>query len=92
MGDNEYKSANYPQALEYYKKSVEIDGNETSLGNISITYLKLNKNEECIDFCNKCIEKVNSFIRYSNFSPNYRQSSSDSNNFLIKLYLRKSKA
>ena len=42
--DNEYKNANYVKALNYYHKSVDIDGNETSLGNISVTYLKLNKN------------------------------------------------
>jgi hypothetical protein len=32
------------KALTYYQKSVDLDGNETSLGNISVTYLKLNKN------------------------------------------------
>lgn len=91
-GDNEYKKANYEKAMKHYEKSIEIDQNETAMGNLSITHLKLNHFEQCINYCNQSIEKVRSFIRYSNMNPNFQQSAANSNNFLIKLYLRKSKS
>jgi hypothetical protein len=62
------------------------------MGNASLTYLKLEDNQQCIDYCNKAIAKVQQFTRFANFNPVSRQSAQDSNVFLIKLYLRKAKA
>lgn len=58
QGDTFFKQAQYEAALEKYFKSLEMDDNETAMGNISLSYLKMEKNQECVDFCNKCIEKV----------------------------------
>ncbi|KAL4480776.1 hypothetical protein ABPG72_001645 [Tetrahymena utriculariae] len=92
QGDNLFKSGQYEKALEKYFKCLEIDHNETAMGNISLTYLKMGKNQECVEFCNKSIEKVQKFTRFASFNPINKQSVQDSNNFLIKLYIRKAKA
>ncbi|EAR87721.1 tetratricopeptide repeat protein (macronuclear) [Tetrahymena thermophila SB210] len=92
QGDTLFKSAQYEKALEKYFKCLEIDNNETAMGNISLTYLKMGKNQECVEFCNKSIEKVQKFTRFASFNPINKQSVQDSNNFLIKLYIRKAKA
>lgn len=41
QGDSFFKAANYQAALEKYFKSIDIDENETAMGNVSLTYLKM---------------------------------------------------
>lgn len=80
--------------MEYYEKALEVDNNETVLSNISITMLKLKKDRETIEYCDKCIEKVNSLLQNYQMNPNFKTLGINNNEsiFLLKLYLRKSQA
>jgi tetratricopeptide (TPR) repeat protein len=66
--------------------------NEIVFGNLALTYLKLQKFDEALEYCNKQIGKVKSFIRFSNFNPSLPQSSSESKRILVKVLLRKATA
>lgn len=39
------------------------------MNNIALIYLKMNENQKCIDFCEKAIEKIKLFTRFTNFNP-----------------------
>jgi len=44
QGDEQFKAAKYDIALEKYLLSISKDGNETAMGNASLTYLKMDDN------------------------------------------------
>jgi tetratricopeptide (TPR) repeat protein len=101
-----FRSARYDQALAGYSTCLQEDPeNEILEANLSATMLKLGKYENCITYCDQAITRLEQFIRYSakmqashHFPMTQQQmqlsnqSCNLSNNFLIKLYLRKAKA
>ena len=56
-GNAEYKKKNFTQALEHYKKAIELDGsNMTYRTNVAAVYFEEKKYQECIDECLAAIE------------------------------------
>jgi len=39
------------------------------MNNIALIYLKMNENQKCLDFCDRAIEKIKLFTRFTNFNP-----------------------
>eukprot|EP00828_Plagiopyla_frontata_P008411 TRINITY_DN14190_c0_g1_i3.p3 TRINITY_DN14190_c0_g1~~TRINITY_DN14190_c0_g1_i3.p3 ORF type:complete len:162 (-),score=42.39 TRINITY_DN14190_c0_g1_i3:140-625(-) len=79
--------------MEAYQKAIQIDNlNEIVFGNMALIYLKLNNNDQCIEYCNHAISKIKCFTSNTNFNPKMAQSSQNCNKLLVKIYLRKSQA
>lgn len=61
-GNEQFKAKNYPQALEFYTKAIEIEpNNHIFYSNRAACYIKMSKYTEALADAEKCIEINHTF-------------------------------